>query len=91
MGNFITKKSDQIEDVDETTNVPTISEEFIEKYGEPNCITKNTDLFFATSYEEDCFLMHNSRNCFDTRAEWNNQKLVIYFKNKQIVRSFGEL
>ena len=60
--------------------------DIIVAFGTPTKIAKNSDAFFAHSYEEDCFLMGGGRRAFEERLEWQNGNSfrVVYLRDGKV-------
>ena len=59
----------------------------IKECGEPESETSNQQGFFATCYEEDCFLMGGLRKHFHTRLSFPAGKMykIVYLDSKENV------
>lgn len=66
-------------------------EELLAKFGPPTTTTGPSDGFFATCYQEDCFLMGGLRNKFTERMVWTTEgkQKVAYLNGDRVLKIFG--
>jgi hypothetical protein len=77
---------------EETGTICKTKEDFINKYGNPTTITKQSDGFFARSYKEDCFLVGGGRYRFAERLEYkiddNSYKIIYIDIDRNVMKIF---
>lgn len=78
----------------EPTTLPTpikTKAELLAKFGPPTCTTTQPEAFFATCYEEDCFLMGGLRNKFTERMVWDTtgKSRVAYLRGDEVLKVFN--
>lgn len=74
--------------------VPTpikTKEELLSKFGPPTSTTPQVEAFFATCYEEDCFLMGGLGYKFTERMVWDTtgKSRVAYLRGDDVLKVFN--